>query len=86
MFPIIARSCRASINSLPGISCAEHGREPGPPQQWWDISFEARKGSTQDLSAQLLHLMREGVTSRMVADVPLGAFSRAASTVPRLLR
>ncbi|MEC7535009.1 MAG: asparagine synthase-related protein, partial [Pseudomonadota bacterium] len=53
----------------------EHGRQPGPPQQWWDISFERReKGSTQDLSAQLLHLMREGVTSRMVADVPLGAF------------
>ncbi len=53
----------------------EHGREPGSPRQWWDVDFAAReKGRTQDLSAQLLHLMREGVTSRMVADVPLGAF------------
>ena len=53
----------------------EHGRSPGPPQQWWDVSFAGReKGRTEDLSAQLLHLMREGVSSRMVADVPLGAF------------
>ncbi|MBO6526153.1 XrtA/PEP-CTERM system amidotransferase [Erythrobacter sp.] len=53
----------------------EHGREPGPPQRWWNVSFtEREKGRTEDLSAQLLHLMREGVTSRMTADVPLGAF------------
>ena len=45
------------------------------PQQWWDISFTNReRGSVEDRSAHLLHLMREGVTSRMVADVPLGAF------------
>jgi asparagine synthase (glutamine-hydrolysing) len=43
--------------------------------QWWDISFaERKKGSTADLSVQLLYHLREGVTSRMVADVPLGAF------------
>ena len=53
----------------------QHGREPAAPQQWWDVSFaERERGNTRDLSAQLLHLMREGVTSRMVADVPLGAF------------
>ena len=53
----------------------EHGRDPGPPRQWWDVSFASReKGRDEDLSAQLLHLMREGVSSRMVADVPLGAF------------
>ncbi|QKG71691.1 XrtA/PEP-CTERM system amidotransferase [Erythrobacter mangrovi] len=53
----------------------EHGREPSPPVKWWDLSFEQRaRGSAEDLSAQLLHLMREAVSSRMVADVPLGAF------------
>ncbi|MFN3863109.1 MAG: XrtA/PEP-CTERM system amidotransferase [Erythrobacter sp.] len=53
----------------------EQGRAPGRPQRWWDIDFTAReKGSEADLSAQLVHLLREGVRSRMVADVPLGAF------------
>ena len=53
----------------------EHGRTPEPQRQWWDVSFaEREKGGTRDLSAQLLHRMREGVGSRMVADVPLGAF------------
>lgn len=52
-----------------------HGREPGPQRQWWDVSFAERDtGSAEDQSALLLHLMREGVTSRMVTDVPLGAF------------
>ena len=45
------------------------------PVAWWDVSFaERRKGSEADLSAELIHLMRDAVTSRMVADVPLGAF------------
>lgn len=53
----------------------EQGKAPGRPQRWWDIDFTAReKGSEADLSAQLVHLLREGVRSRMVADVPLGAF------------
>ena len=52
-----------------------HDAPPPPPRQWWDISFaERRKGSQADLSAELLHRMREAVRSRMVADVPLGAF------------
>ncbi len=51
------------------------GDAPSPPVQWWDVSFaERRKGSAADLDAELLHLLRSAVTSRMVADVPLGAF------------
>ena len=53
----------------------EQGRAPGRPQRWWDIDFTAReRGNENDLSDQLVHLLREGVRSRMVADVPLGAF------------
>ena len=53
----------------------EQGKPLSAPKQWWDIDFtEREKGSEGDLSAQLVHLMREAVQSRMVADVPLGAF------------
>ena len=52
-----------------------HGAPVPQPAQWWDVSFaERRKGKAADLEAELLYLMREAVTSRMVADVPLGAF------------
>ncbi len=53
----------------------ERGKPMPAARQWWDISFaERRKGKEQDLEAELLHLLRQAVTSRMVADVPLGAF------------
>lgn len=53
----------------------EQGKAPGEPQQWWDIDFSARTDASEaDLSDQLAELMRAAVQSRMVADVPLGAF------------
>ena len=53
----------------------ESGRPVPAQRRWWDISFAERaKGSEADLSAELVHLMREAVQSRMVSDVPLGAF------------
>jgi len=67
----------AGVEKLPAghFWLLEQGRAPGRPQRWWDISFtERERGSEADLSAQLVHLLREGVRSRMVADVPLGAF------------
>lgn len=52
-----------------------HDRPLPEPAQWWDVSFaERRKGRTADLEAEMLFLMRQAVSSRMVADVPLGAF------------
>ncbi|MFB0611564.1 XrtA/PEP-CTERM system amidotransferase [Aurantiacibacter poecillastricola] len=45
------------------------------PRQYWDISFARRhKAKTKDLEAELLHHLQQAVTSRMVANVPLGAF------------
>lgn len=53
----------------------EQGKPVPAQRRWWDISFaEREKGKEADLSAQLVHLMREAVQSRMVSDVPLGAF------------
>ena len=71
------RAILRGVRKLPAghYQLLEHGRTPASPVQWWDVSFAERsRGSQQDHSAELLHLMREGVTSRMVADVPLGAF------------
>jgi asparagine synthase (glutamine-hydrolysing) len=52
-----------------------HDTPPPPPVRWWDISFaERHRGKAADLEAELLHHLREAVTSRMTADVPLGAF------------
>ncbi len=43
--------------------------------QWWDISFADRAtGKTDALVEELIERMRAAVRSRMVADVPLGAF------------
>ncbi|MFN3517707.1 MAG: XrtA/PEP-CTERM system amidotransferase [Novosphingobium sp.] len=71
------RSILSGVHKLPaGHNLLLRADAPLPaPQQWWDVSFaERRQGRAADLEAELLHLLREAVTSRMVADVPLGAF------------
>ena len=51
------------------------GRAVPAPSRWWDIDFSRRAtGSVKALEEQLLALLRDAVTSRMVSDVPLGAF------------
>jgi len=71
------RSILAGVEKLAAghFRLLKHGQPPSAPRQWWDVSFANRKsGSKADRSAELLHHLREGVTSRMVSDVPLGAF------------
>ncbi|USI72128.1 XrtA/PEP-CTERM system amidotransferase [Sphingomonas morindae] len=54
---------------------ADRGRPLGRPQRWWDIAFSAgARGTTAALEEELVDHMREAVRSRMIADVPLGAF------------
>ena len=53
----------------------ERGRGMPAPRRWWDVDFSNRAtGSTKALGEELVERMRAGVRSRMVADVPLGAF------------
>lgn len=71
------RSILKGVEKLPAghYRVLRHETSPPPPVQWWDVDFTRRRSSsTADLSAELLHHMREAVASRMVADVPLGAF------------
>lgn len=72
-----SRSILAGVEKLPAghYRLLRHNGAAAAPVRWWDVSFaERRKGSDADLEAELLHLLRDAVTSRMVADVPLGAF------------
>lgn len=71
------RSILKGVEKLPAghYRLLRHRAEPTPPVRWWDMSFADRhSGSEADLEAELLHHLRQAVTSRMVADVPLGAF------------
>jgi asparagine synthase (glutamine-hydrolysing) len=71
------RAILKGVEKLPAgtYRLLKHDTPPAAPVRWWDVSFaERRKGRTADLEAELLHHLREAVTSRMVADVPLGAF------------
>lgn len=72
-----SRSILAGVRKLPAghFVLLEQGKPVPDPRCWWDISFAERaSGSEADLSAELTYLMRNAVQSRMVADVPLGAF------------
>jgi asparagine synthase (glutamine-hydrolysing) len=71
------RSILTGVHKLPAghTLLLRHGVPLPAPVQYWDVSFAGRRqGRASDLEAELLHLLRQAVTSRMVADVPLGAF------------
>ncbi len=71
------RSILKGVEKLPPghYRVLRHDAPPAAPVCWWTLSFADRhRGKAADLEAELLHHLREAVTSRMVADVPLGAF------------
>lgn len=67
----------AGVKKLAAGHCllVERGKPVPKPSEWWDLDFSTRaRGSTKALEEQLVELMRAGVRSRLVSDVPLGAF------------
>ncbi|WP_353229200.1 XrtA/PEP-CTERM system amidotransferase [Novosphingobium sp.] len=71
------RSILRGVDKLPAghYRLLRHGHAPAGPVQWWDVSFADRSaGSDAALADELHHHLQQAVTSRMAADVPLGAF------------
>jgi asparagine synthase (glutamine-hydrolysing) len=67
----------AGVKKLPAGTYLhlERGKPVPAPVTWWDVDFSKRtRGSTADLEEAMRTHLRDGVTSRMVSDVPLGAF------------
>jgi asparagine synthase (glutamine-hydrolysing) len=70
-------SLLAGVRKLPAghFLLLERGKPVPEPVRWWDIDFSRRAaGKPRDLEAELIEHMRAAVRSRMIADVPLGAF------------
>ena len=67
----------AGVKKLPAGHCLllERGKSVPAPSRWWDVDFSNRDTRpTRVLKEEMVARMREAVTSRLVSDVPLGAF------------
>ena len=71
------RSILSGVEKLPAghYRIMEHGAPPSEPVQWYDVSFADRHqfGAADEGEALRKHLS-DAVGSRMVSDVPIGAF------------
>ncbi|KLE35420.1 XrtA/PEP-CTERM system amidotransferase [Aurantiacibacter luteus] len=71
------RSILRGVTKLPAghTLLLKHDSPVPRPRRYWDVDFTQRhKGKARDIEAELLHHLKQAVESRMVADVPLGAF------------
>ncbi|HEX5184538.1 MAG TPA: XrtA/PEP-CTERM system amidotransferase [Allosphingosinicella sp.] len=67
----------AGVRKLPAghFLLVRRGRGVPEPARWWDMDFtNPSAASAASLEEELVERLREAVRSRMVADVPLGAF------------
>jgi asparagine synthase (glutamine-hydrolysing) len=67
----------AGVRKLPAGHhlLVRRGRRVPQPSSWWDVDFSRPSAAKADILAEeLTDHLREAVRSRMVADVPLGAF------------
>ena len=67
----------AGVEKLPAGTFVLLKRGQGVPRPvtWWDVDFSGRtKAPTRALASEMRERLRAAVKSRMVADVPLGAF------------
>ena len=67
----------AGVKKLPAGSYLhlKRGKPLPRPVSWWDVDFSQRSSaSAAALEEEMRDLLRKAVTSRMVSDVPLGAF------------
>ncbi len=70
-------SVLAGVKKLPAghYLLLERGKPVPAPVEWWDVDFSKRVSAKErDLEAELVEHLRVAVRSRMIADVPLGAF------------
>lgn len=66
----------AGVEKLPAahMLALRSGNPKPAPRAYWDATFAPRRRSTASAEEECTAHMREAVTSRMIADVPLGAF------------
>lgn len=70
-------SILAGVRKLPAghFLLVRRGRPVPSPTRWWDVDFSTPStASAEVLEEELVEHLRRAVCSRMVADVPLGAF------------
>ncbi|MGO9803428.1 MAG: asparagine synthase (glutamine-hydrolyzing) [Steroidobacteraceae bacterium] len=67
----------SGVNALPPAHWLHfrQGQPPAQPQRYWQLSYARKqRRSESDLLAEADSLLRDAVSRRLVADVPLGAF------------
>lgn len=66
----------AGVKKLPAghYLMARRGLPLEEPRSYWDVSFAPKRRKTEAAEEELASLMGEAVRSRMISDVPLGAF------------